>query len=123
MFDESQLHRIDGNLGKMGLQEVLDDGYRHADRWPTTHCALSDDPLMSGQRQPDPDDAPSSGSGFVALTRSPKFWVIMGYAALFGVVLAVAALAFLGLVKGARSFGSHSRRNRLGSMGASGGWR
>ena len=55
---------------------------------------------MSGQPQPGPGKEPSSGSDFVALTRSPGFWVIMRYAALFGVVLAFAALAFLGLVKG-----------------------
>ena len=36
----------------------------------------------------------------MALTRSPGFWLLMRYAALFGVVLAFAALAFLGLVKG-----------------------
>ena len=36
----------------------------------------------------------------MALTRSPGFWRLMGYAALFGVVLAFASLAFLGLVKG-----------------------
>ena len=38
------------------------------------------------------------GSDVGALTRSPGFWRLMGYAALFGVVLAFAALAFLGLV-------------------------
>src|SRR5690242_17845351 len=52
------------------------------------------------QPQDRPDAAPSSDSEFVALTRSPGFWVIIGYAALFGVVLAFAALAFLGLLKG-----------------------
>jgi len=36
----------------------------------------------------------------VSLTRSPGFWVIVRYAAVFGVVLAFASLAFLGLVKG-----------------------
>ena len=40
------------------------------------------------------------GSDNVALTRSPGFWVIVRHAILFGVVLAFAALAFLGLVKG-----------------------
>ena len=40
---------------------------------------------------------PSSDAG--ALTRSPGFWILMRYAALFGVALAFAALAFLGLVK------------------------
>ena len=47
----------------------------------------------SGQgSQPGPDG--------VALTRSPGFWRLMGYAAFFGVVLAFASLAFLGLVQG-----------------------
>ncbi len=41
-----------------------------------------------------------AGSGFVALNRSPGFWAIIGYAVVFGVVLAFAALAFLGLIKG-----------------------
>jgi H+/Cl- antiporter ClcA len=36
----------------------------------------------------------------VPLTRSPGFWLIMRYAALFGVVLGFASLAFLGLLKG-----------------------
>jgi len=36
----------------------------------------------------------------VPLTRSAGFWLIMRYAALFGVVLGFAALAFLGLLKG-----------------------
>ena len=44
------------------------------------------------ESQPDP--------GHVALTRSPGFWRLMGYAALFGVVLAFGSLAFLGLVEG-----------------------
>ena len=56
--------------------------------------------MASGQPQPDPGKEPAAGSDFVALTRSPRFWVIMRYAAVFGVVLAFAALAFLALVKG-----------------------
>ncbi len=55
---------------------------------------------MSEQPRPGSGETPSSGSDFVALTRSPGFWAIMRYAALFGVVLAFAALAFLALVKG-----------------------
>ncbi|MGZ6576276.1 MAG: hypothetical protein ACXVHJ_35435, partial [Solirubrobacteraceae bacterium] len=55
---------------------------------------------MSGEPQPGPVETPSPGSDFVALMRSPGFWGIMRYAALFGVVLAFAALAFLALVKG-----------------------
>ena len=39
-------------------------------------------------------------SDVVAVARSPGFWRLMGYAAFFGVVLAFASLAFLGLVKG-----------------------
>src|SRR5689334_5971354 len=54
---------------------------------------------MNGQSQPGTDEAPASDSDFVALTRSPGFWVIIRYAALFGVALAFAALAFLGLLK------------------------
>jgi len=56
--------------------------------------------IMNGQPQHPPGEAPSSGSDFVPLVRSPGFWVIIRYAALFGVVLAFAGLAFLGLVKG-----------------------
>ena len=55
---------------------------------------------MSEQPHPGAAEAPQSGSDVVALTRSPGFWLLMRYAALFGVVLAFAALAFLGLVKG-----------------------
>jgi H+/Cl- antiporter ClcA len=40
------------------------------------------------------------GSAVVALARSPGFWGLIGYATLFGVVLAFASLAFLGLIKG-----------------------
>jgi H+/Cl- antiporter ClcA len=47
-----------------------------------------------------PSEAPSSSSDsvFVPLTRSPGFWQIIGYAALFGLVLALGALAFLGVL-------------------------
>lgn len=55
---------------------------------------------MSEQPQPTAGKAPPSGSDVTALARSPGFSVIMRYAALFGVVLAFAALAFLALVKG-----------------------
>ena len=43
------------------------------------------------------EDAPP-GSEHVVLMRSPGFWVIVRYAIMLGVVLAFAALAFLGLV-------------------------
>ena len=49
---------------------------------------------------PTPGEDSHSGSETVALTRSPGFWVIVRYAILFGVVLAFAGLAFLGLVSG-----------------------
>jgi H+/Cl- antiporter ClcA len=55
--------------------------------------------MMDGEPQSRTGEAPSSGSDFV-LTRSPGFWGIIGYAALSGVVLGFAALAFLGLLKG-----------------------
>src|SRR5947209_18798377 len=69
------------------------------DRRPTTRRALSHGLIMSGQRKPRTGEAPSGDSDLVALTKSPGFWVIVRYAALFGVMLAFAALAFLGLVK------------------------
>ena len=55
---------------------------------------------MSAQTQSGEGEGPPSGSDFVALTRSPGFWVTMRDAALLGVVLAFAALAFLGLLSG-----------------------
>jgi len=45
-------------------------------------------------------EEPGSGPGFVALDRSRGFWPIIGYVVVFGLVLAFAALAFLGLLKG-----------------------
>jgi H+/Cl- antiporter ClcA len=53
----------------------------------------------NGQPQHAPDEAPAPASDGLALTRSPGFWSIVRYAALLGVVLAFAALAFLGLLK------------------------
>jgi H+/Cl- antiporter ClcA len=55
---------------------------------------------MNGDPQPRSEEGPSSDSVFVSLIRSPGFWVIVRHAAVFGVVLAFAALAFLALVKG-----------------------
>ncbi len=55
---------------------------------------VSDDP------RPRPDEASAAAPQVAVLTRSPGFWVIVRYAALFGVVLAFGALAFLALVKG-----------------------
>jgi H+/Cl- antiporter ClcA len=46
------------------------------------------------------DQEPGSGPGFVPLDRTRGFWTIIGYAVVFGLVLAVAGLAFLGLLKG-----------------------
>jgi H+/Cl- antiporter ClcA len=57
----------------------------------------------SGQRpsgtEPDPSAGAQSGSE-IALDRAPGFWMIVGYAVLFGAVLAFGGLAFLGLVSG-----------------------
>lgn len=46
------------------------------------------------------DKTPASEPAFVPVARSREFWANVGYAALFGVVLAFAALAFLGLLNG-----------------------
>ncbi len=54
----------------------------------------------SEETKPGADTPPSSSDDLVPLNQSPGFWMIMGYAVVFGVVLAFAALAFLGLVKG-----------------------
>lgn len=44
--------------------------------------------------------SPQSSSEIVALNRSPGFWSVVIYALVFGVILAFAGLAFLGLVSG-----------------------
>src|SRR5271165_4194262 len=43
--------------------------------------------------------APGSSAADVALNRTPEFWPLMGYAVVFGVVIAFAALIFVGLMK------------------------
>ena len=55
---------------------------------------------MSEDSHPGSGPESRSGGDVVAIARSPGFWSVMGYAAVFAVVLAFAALAFLGLVKG-----------------------
>ena len=47
----------------------------------------------------DTHDDSGPGTPQVALLQSPGFWIIVGYAVLFGVVLAFASLVFLALVK------------------------
>src|SRR5215475_7843853 len=64
-----------------------------------TTGATPDEARVHGPPQERPGEAPSSGPAFVPLTHSPEFRVIIRDAALFGVVLAFAALAFLGLLK------------------------
>ena len=54
--------------------------------------------------------------------RSPGFWVIVRYAVLFGVVLAFAGLAFLGLVKGGTNLWFTLPEDPDGSTAAFGGW-
>jgi H+/Cl- antiporter ClcA len=56
--------------------------------------------MNGAQPRSRPTETPAGGSEFVPLTKSPGFWTIVRDAALFGVVLAFAALAFLGLLKG-----------------------
>jgi chloride channel protein, CIC family len=70
------------------------------DRASVTRCSRRARKRMNAQPEHRSDEAASSGTDFVALTRSPGFWVIIRSAALFGVVLAFAALAFLALVNG-----------------------
>ena len=55
---------------------------------------------MSAGPHPGSGQGSQPGPDGVALTRSPGFWRLMGYAAFFGVALAFASLAFLGLVEG-----------------------
>jgi H+/Cl- antiporter ClcA len=55
---------------------------------------------VSEDSRPGPGQESRSGGDVVAIARSPGFWPLMRYAALFAVVLAFAALAFLALVKG-----------------------
>jgi H+/Cl- antiporter ClcA len=45
-------------------------------------------------------EAPESSAAGVALNRTPGFWPTMGYAVVFGVVIAFAALIFLAVMKG-----------------------
>jgi len=78
--------------------------------------------FVSEQSQPGAGEGSQPGSDVVALTRSPGFWVIMRYAALFGVVLAFAALAFLGLVKGGTNLWFTLPKTRAGWTGICGGW-
>jgi H+/Cl- antiporter ClcA len=51
------------------------------------------------QPEQPPGKAAPADAGFVALTRSPGFWLIVRYAVLLGAVLAFGALAFLGLLQ------------------------
>jgi len=56
---------------------------------------------MTGDRtEHEAPEEPGSGLSFVALDRSRRFWTTIGYAVVFGLVLAFAGLAFLGLVTG-----------------------
>lgn len=77
----------------------------------------NEDSVVSEESPPGSGDGAQAGAGVVALSKSPGFWRLMGYAALFGVVLAFAALTFLGLVKGGsgsfgRGRGRGSKRGR-----------
>ena len=56
--------------------------------------------FVSAESRPGSGQGSQPGPDGMALTRSPGFWRLMGYAALFGVVLAFASLAFLGLIEG-----------------------
>src|SRR5215813_15280974 len=55
---------------------------------------------MNRQPEPPTSEPPPPDAALAPLTRSPGFWLVVRYAALLGVVLAFASLAFLGLLKG-----------------------
>src|SRR5215813_3302379 len=55
---------------------------------------------MNRQPEPPTSEPPPPDAALSPLTRSPGFWLVVRYAALLGVVLAFASLAFLGLLKG-----------------------
>ena len=55
--------------------------------------------LVTAPSHPGSGQGSQPGPDGVAGARSPGFWPLMGYAAFFGVVLAFAGLAFLGLVE------------------------
>ena len=55
---------------------------------------------MSARPRPSSGEGSQRGPDGVAVARSPGFWRLMAYAACFGVVLAFASLAFLGLIQG-----------------------
>ena len=59
------------------------------DDHPTAQRGIDAGPNIPPQA--DRNAAPQSGSGVVALNRSPGFWTVMGYAVLLGVVLAFAS--------------------------------
>jgi chloride channel protein, CIC family len=67
---------------------------------PSSRRSTPAEPGPGRSAQSSSNDEPGSGPGFVALDRSRGFWTTIGYAVVFGIVLAFAALAFLGLVKG-----------------------
>lgn len=56
--------------------------------------------MTSARPQPGTGKEPTPDPVFVPLTKSPDFWAVIRNAVVFGVVLAVGALAFLGLLKG-----------------------
>ncbi len=67
----------------------------------STEATAANEPgsASSSNANSDSDEAPGSSAEAVALNRTAGFWPIMGYAVLFGVVIAFAALIFLGVMK------------------------
>ena len=75
-------------------------GWREASLPSPTRRPGDDRSFVSAESRPGSGQGSQPAPDGMALTRSPGFWQLMGYAAFFGVVLAFASLAFLGLIKG-----------------------
>jgi len=64
-----------------------------------TETAAPSKPAPVSSSNSDSEAAQGPSAAAVALNRTPGFWPMMGYAVVFGVVIAFAALIFLGVMK------------------------
>jgi len=60
----------------------------------------TDEISVNSSGRPEPDGRARSNAEIAPLNQQPGFWPMMGYAVVFGVVIAFAALIFLALMKG-----------------------